>query len=282
MQAFARRVTHMTGELDPSVPWITMFDDINLELLPAGDFAYAGYVDGRWPTFPELQRRFPGHRLLDIAVNTGGNATCLDIENGDATIEQAPDWVKRQIVRKVHRPVLYIGAANMKALELTMDAHGVPRSAYRLWSAHYTKTKHLCAPFSCGYGVTEADGTQWTNRALGVSLDQSVLNPEFFDEPVKPAPANQEDALMNKLPTLQQGESDTPGHVYYVHRMQALVQVIAKINNIAGAKSLVIDGNFGPGTKDALEAIQHHFGLTQDGVCGPATWALLVSGWSKP
>lgn len=257
-----------------------MFDDTNVELLPAGPFAYAGYVGGDWPTFAELERKFPGHHLLSIAVNASEDAECLDIEAGDATIAQAPDWVKRQIRRGVFRPVLYVDASNMKALQQAMAAAGVPGNAWRLWTAHYLNKAHLCAPWSCGYGIHEADGTQWTDKALGLSLDQSVLVPDFFDKPVKPAPANQEDTLMNKLPTLQSGASDTPGHVYFVHRMQALVQVIAKINNIAGAKSLTVDGNFGPATKDALEAIQHHFGLAQDGVCGQATWALLVSGWS--
>lgn len=281
----------MNLELDPSVPWVTMFDDTNVSLLPAGDFAYAGYVNGNWPTFAELEAKFPGHRLLDIAVSASADATCLDIENGDATIEQAPDWVKRQLVRGVYRPVLYVEASMMKALEQYMASNNLPRLAYRLWTAHYLLKAHLCSPWSCGYGISEADGTQWTDRALGRSLDQSVLNPEFFDVPAPkpapkpvpapaPAPEAWQEATMNKLPTLQQGSADTPGHVYFVHRAQALIQVIAKINNIAGAKDLVIDGNFGAATKDGLEAVQHHFGLTEDGVCGPATWALLVSGWS--
>lgn len=291
LRAFARRVAHMNLELDPGIGWITMFDDTNVGLLPAGDFAYAGYVGGKWPTFPELQRRFPGHRLLSIAVNASEDAECLDIEKGDATIDEAPDWFKRQHVRGVYRPVLYVDASNMRALEETMAQAGIPRGAWRLWTAHYLHKAHLCAPWSCGFGVQEADGTQWTNQALGLSLDQSVLNPEFFDmrpaeppvTPVKPVPEPVppwEVTTMNKLPTIGQGALDTPGHVYYVHRAQALVKVIAQINNIAGAKDLVLDGDFGAATKDALEALQHHFGMTEDGVVGPATWALLIAGWS--
>lgn len=268
-----------TAELDPSIPWITMFDDTNVELLPAGpDFAYAGYVGGLFTTLPDLERLFPGHRLLSIAVNASEDADCLDIEKGDARIDEAPDWFKRQVRRGVHRPALYCSASDMVALESAMAAHSIPRSEYRLWSAHYTGTRHLCAPFSCGFGFHEADGTQFTDKSRGHSLDESVLNPEFFDKPVKPV---LEDRLMNKLPTLQSGDKDEPGHVYFVHRMQALVRVLAQINSIAGAENLKLDGDFGAATKDAVEAVQHHWALTQDGVVGPATWSLLVVGWSK-
>lgn len=288
LRAFARRVAHMNLELDPGIGWITMFDDTNVGLLPAGDFAYAGYVGGKWPTFPELQRRFPGHRLLSIAVNASEDAECLDIEKGDATIDEAPDWFKRQHVRGVYRPVLYVDASNMRALEETMAQAGIPRGAWRLWTAHYLHKAHLCAPWSCGFGVQEADGTQWTNQALGLSLDQSVLNPEFFDNPAKPppAPASQEDALMNKLPTLKQGDKDGPDTVHFVMRVQALVKVIGHSNvdekhpYLQAAADLATDGDFGPGTRFALEGVQRRFALTPDGVCGPKTWALLVAGWS--
>ena len=160
-----------------------------------------------WPTYAQLEKNFPHARLLDITVNAETNANCLDVENGDATIEQAPDWVKRQIARKVYRPCLYTSAGNLRALVATMSAAGVPPLAYRVWSAHYTGQRHLCAPFSCGFGVTEVDGTQFTSKANGHSLDESVLNPEFFDTPPAPEPALPawEGTAMNKLPTLQEG-----------------------------------------------------------------------------
>ena len=45
---------------------------------------------------------------------------------------------------------------------------------------------HLCAPGACGYGTGQADGTQWTQTALGLNLDRSILLPDFFD--MRPAP----------------------------------------------------------------------------------------------
>ncbi len=38
---------------------ITMFDSIDISTLPEGDYAYAGYVDGRWATYPKLKIKFP-------------------------------------------------------------------------------------------------------------------------------------------------------------------------------------------------------------------------------
>lgn len=37
-----------------------------------------------------------------------------------------------------------------------------------------------------------------------------------------------------------------------------------------------VDGDFGPGTLAALQAFQQDYGLTVDGVAGPATWAALT------
>ena len=39
--------------------------------------------------------------------------------------------------------------------------------------------------------------------------------------------------------------------------------------------TLSVDGNFGPGTRAAVEAFQRKKGITRDGCCGPGTWAAL-------
>ncbi len=179
--ALLRRLAHATGKMAAMPGLITMFDDIVVAKLPTGSvYAYAGYVDGLWPTFPELKAKFPGHHLLDITVSASEDATCLDIERGDASNFVAAAWVIRQAARGVYRPVLYTDASNMAGLERTMTAQHIPRIGYRLWIAHYAKC-HICSPWTCGYGLTQANGTQWTQNALGVSLDQSVMLPHFFD-----------------------------------------------------------------------------------------------------
>lgn len=171
---------------------ITMYDDITLSLLPMGAQAYAGYVNGRFENFAALAAMMPaGTDLLDISVTASGNAACLDVETGDATIPQIKPWFKAQAARGVYRPCIYTQAGNLSELYATMSANGFARQTYRVWSAHYTLSAHICGPASCGYSLngSPADGTQWTDVALGRSLDESLLDANFFaTKPTPPPP----------------------------------------------------------------------------------------------
>lgn len=169
---------------------LIMYDSIDVPLLPEGAPAYAGYVNGSWPTFAALKARFPKARLLSVAVQADHDAECLDIETGDATVVQAPNWHARQLHRGERRPGFYTEASNLALLERVMAAHGITRGQYRIWSAHYTEA-HFCGPHTCGYGDSDTNGTQWTKAALGKNLDQSVLNDDFFgiiNDPVEIKP----------------------------------------------------------------------------------------------
>jgi hypothetical protein len=125
---------------------LTMYDSTNVGALPHGADAYAGYVEGLFPTFAALKRQFAasGAHLLSIAVFASGDAECLDIEPGDATNAQAPGWVKRQLARGAHRPCLYTSVGNMDALVTALGGAAISRAAVRLWSAHYGQGKHIC------------------------------------------------------------------------------------------------------------------------------------------
>lgn len=294
LSAAAKRFAHAKGKLDPSQAYFTMFDNIVITALPSGtSYCYAGYVNGLWPTYDALRERFPSARILDITVFASGNATAADIESGDLTITEAPAWYERQRARGVWRPVFYISASGQKALEQMMAKCRVARADYRLWVAHYGVGAHICGPGSCGYGLTEADGTQWTRTALGISLDQSILKSDFWLErpaPVTPAPAPEpvpdttwQEAMLNALPTLSQGDSDVAGRVPYVAMMQGDMRALGTAYAIEAAKDLSVDGVFGTKTCNALLAVQEHFGLhTTDEytqrVCGPKTWPVLVTG----
>lgn len=73
--------------------------------------------------------------------------------------------------------------------------------------------------------------------------------------PPPPPPVNE--------PTIQQGSTG------------AAVRLLQQLLNAHG-DSLAVDGDFGPGTKAAVEAFQHLHRLTVDGVVGPATWHVLM------
>lgn len=163
-----------------------MADAINVGNLPPGMDAYAGYVNGNWPTYPQVVSKFPTALHLSIAVNATADGDCLDIENGDATNAQAGPWVARQRNKGAKRPCVYTSLANAQALIATLDGVGIPRHSYRLWTAHYTNHSHICSP-ACGLGFTDiADGTQWTDH--GGTYDESLLEDTFFDTPTPEAP----------------------------------------------------------------------------------------------
>lgn len=253
---------------------ITMFDSVTIGQIPDGAQAVAGYVDGRFANVAELRDRFPGAHVLTIAVNAAHDADCLDIETGDAAPAQAAAWFLRQKARGVNRPCLYASASVMQADVVPLiTAAGILRPSVRLWSAHYTKTPHICGPASCRAMSIPADGTQYDDRALGRNLDVSLLADDFFGT----APGWQE-AMMNKLPTLSQGATDKAGQVFYVHRLQALARVYGEINAIAAAACLSTSGTFDSATTAGVKAIQASRKLTVDGIVGPQTWGVLIAG----
>jgi hypothetical protein len=177
LQAQRRRLLGV--ELAHERPTI-MYDSITLEDIPGDAPAVAGYVGGNWPTYLQLRKRFPHARRLSIAVNAGEPAECLDVEPGDATADQAAEWVRRQIGRGVKRPVVYTSVSAAQDLVARLDAAGLVRKAYRLWTAHYTGHPHICGP-QCGFGMrVHADATQYTDRALGRNLDESLCTTDFW------------------------------------------------------------------------------------------------------
>jgi len=211
--------------------------------------------------------------LLSIAVFAHDDADCLDVELGDATPAQAPAWVKRQ---KAPRPCLYASASVMNLLVATLDRAGIARGSVRLWSAHYKSGEHICGPDTCKLMSARADGTQWTPRARGISLDQSLLHDDFFGKettnstggtviPVTYQP------VTRQLPVLQQGVSDTNLPHRYVRRLQAIL-------NYVYGYTCTVDGEYGPKTSNAVKVLQTRYDLIADGICGEKTWEKVVGG----
>lgn len=167
----------------PKTRTMRMYDDVNLSLIPKDAEAVAGYVGGRWPTWNAIKLRwkFPKAKKLSIAISASENARCLDVEPGDATIAQAPAWVKRQHARGEKLPVLYTSASWGERLIDACTRAGLKYGKdYLWWSAHYTMREHYCGP-ACGFGLKhEAHATQFTDRAIGRSLDESICSPRFF------------------------------------------------------------------------------------------------------
>lgn len=238
---------------------VLMFDDVDVALLPAGYDAYAGYVDGIYQNISAIKKRFPSPNIhiLTISVKASDIADALDVETGDASITQAPAWFKMALKGGVTKPALYTSVSNATSLVSEMSAAGIPRTAYRLWTAHYGKGQHICGPSTCAGTAESADATQYTSTANGESLDESACDPDFFTIVVPPAPVVE--------PTATQGDKGP-----FVSDLQQRL-------NVWGAKpALVVDSDFGPTTLAAVKAFQTTRKLTVDGVVGPATWTVLL------
>jgi len=88
----------------------------------------------------------------------------------------------------VQRPAVYISISSAATLLQTLEHAGIGREQIRLWTAHYTYAPHICGP-GCGYGEINAQATQWTDRAHGRNLDQSLCLDSFLPGPAPPGTA---------------------------------------------------------------------------------------------
>lgn len=141
--------------------------------------AAAGYVGGAWPSYASIEEAGLGIPVLSIAVNSGEDGDCLDVESGDATNDVAAAWFNRQRLRKSNFIAFYTSVSNANSLVATLSQAGIPRSAYWLWTAHYGIGSHGCST-TCYKGNTAiADATQWWDNATG-PCDESVLTAPFL------------------------------------------------------------------------------------------------------
>src|SRR5687768_17762601 len=84
----------------------TMYDAVTVSRIPADATMVAGYVNGRYRNFDQLQARFPNAICVPIAVNITADATVLDVERYNATPAEAPAWCERQRARG-QEPTVY-------------------------------------------------------------------------------------------------------------------------------------------------------------------------------
>jgi len=188
---------------------LAMPDSIYPANLPAGYPAYLGYVDGMWPTLPQLKVMFPAAYLIGLTV-TGStlNADGIDVEPGNPSALLGVEWAGRKLAAEPDsRPVIYASTLGtpgygMHDVLAQLAAHTVPRSKVRLLSAHYGAGEHICGPHTCNLIAEPMDGTQYTDQHPGnhgTLIDMSVLLDSFFAAPTPPDPA--EDTL--KIPGFQ-------------------------------------------------------------------------------
>ena len=153
------------------------------------------------------------------------------------------------------------------------DGQGMkPGTAVFVWKESKKKYTHV-GLFVGGDTVIEAAGAKtgvttskitdkkWTNWGELTAVDYSGTAPEPAPAP-DPSPAPEP----AKRPTLRKGNRNQ-----YVKELQTDLDRLGYNLGICG-----IDGDFGTATEKAVKEFQRDHGLSQDGICGPKTWAALI------
>jgi hypothetical protein len=171
------------SELDKTtapVVTLSMFDDITLSLIPSDAVATAGYnPPSSWPTYVRLHTVFPHAHNVSVAVSSNSRGECGDFEPGDMTPAVVGKWVRFDEAGGYKKPCVYSSYYEyVNEIRPALAADGIARSTIFEWDADYTYQPHLDASF---------DATQFTDKALGRSLDESEVSQAFLEGAAVPA-----------------------------------------------------------------------------------------------
>lgn len=158
-----------------------MYDSVNIDLIPNGPHAVLGYINGNWPTAPELRKRFPHARVAELSVGGMIAAPGYDIERGDYAPDQAGELFQLARDAGIWRPLFYAQLSNMPTVKDSLRPHLKDRAEVRLMVAAWDGVALVPA----GY-----DAKQFTDRALGRNLDESVCLDDFFPPLGPPKPSD--------------------------------------------------------------------------------------------
>lgn len=172
-----------------SVATAEQWDTITVATVPHGARYLAGYTSGFWPTFFQLVKLPWSPHVTSIAISASHHAQCLDIEPGDATPAQAATWyfaVKNDPGMRGSlidgKPCEYSSFWEfVNQVNPVLRRAGIADGAIWKWDANFTFRQHLDQGFAC---------TQWSDKALGLNLDESTCTLAFlgFHPHPKPKP----------------------------------------------------------------------------------------------
>lgn len=162
---------------------------------------------------------------------------------------------------------VYGNADNDTTVEGWDEYHeeSVSSDSSHLWHIHFSFFRSKCGDF-WGMWALLTVLMGWTVSQWRATLPAGEAPPA----PSSPSPAPSQDdwteKLIMALPTIREGAKGE-----HVQTVQALCT--------ARGTSCSMDGDYGPKTKAAVRAIQSRYGAEGvDGVVGPETWTILITG----
>lgn len=146
----------------------TMYDSTNPLDIPTTAQMVAGYDDGIFLWSTAGWNRFPNAVKVQIAISASHNfGHVLDVENGDATPQQAPGWVRMRMGAGILRPTLYVNRSSWA----TVAAY-CANLPVDWWVATLDGTKTVVPP----PGVISPIAIQWANSTIaGGHYDLSIV-----------------------------------------------------------------------------------------------------------
>ena len=160
-----------------------MADAVDASLLPDGLPGYAGYVDGKYVSFPSIVSRFYPHaHCVSITVEGCDDAAFIDCELGNHTPAFCVKWLVRQLTRDAlaaHDEIrwwhgIYFPASYHQEVlwEIDRQMPQIDRSRYRLWMARWSG--QIPAALPLGVDALQCIGGENAN------YDVSVVAPDFY------------------------------------------------------------------------------------------------------
>lgn len=165
-------------------------DDVTVSLFQPGQDFYGGYYDGRFANMTALRAyiRANAPKAHQLSVTpSGAAAMCADFEPGciwPITSAKVGAFFHLGSHDGAVKPWLYCSAGNLTTMTKAYRAAGITDGDVILWSAHYTGTPHFCGPRTCGYGLRQADATQYNDGPRDYDIAQTYC----FRLPTPPPP----------------------------------------------------------------------------------------------
>lgn len=145
-----------------------MYDSTNAFDIPASASIVAGYVDGKYAWSAADWARFDGAIKVRIAVFASTNdGDVLDVEQGDATPQQAPGWIMMRQAAGLAVPTIYCAASMVGLIRSLCDG-----LTYDLWTADYNGVPHIT-------GTAQATQYADPNYGSGGHYDLTLCTPEW-------------------------------------------------------------------------------------------------------
>lgn len=168
----------------------TSYDDVTASLIPSDATHCSYYATGRYANLGAIQRQCPHAKLMPVLTVPGDippfdqivgseHGVSIDIENTDWTPADAGPFAQKCVAAGI-MPVFYCSLSMAGEVLASLHAAGIPRDHFKLHTAHWTGQPHICTGIASAYGTVDADATQYTDQALGRSLDASLCKDNYF------------------------------------------------------------------------------------------------------